>query len=451
MASGPPPYGRWDPANCRRAPATVVKPFGRRQCRWGQSVIGHAWRVIRWSPAKTLSDTGVDSNLGDMSASQDGRRITVSFLALKNYKHVLQTSSSANGGVDWGRAVSVSDETANASGPALASSTDGTKVALVWMRSTPALHPVTSVSKDAGAHWTQPSDLSDSIASAPHVASSANGRRLTTLWWELTTGSSVKPVTRSSTDGGATWGPKTDAAPATSNPMQSQLLASSDGTKLVHVWKANGALKAARGLLPTPSFAADPLDFGSQTVGTTAERTLTVHNTGTAPLTVDDVRVEGGQFSLASNSCVTVAPSGSCGVVVRYTPTAQGAATGSVVFTDSTLAETNSVALSGSGTAIPAVSLKVKATGGHKIPAGKRTVLVSKVTTDGKASVKTSCKVKGKKAAKKVCKFKVKGTKVSAKPKCKKGLQIGVTVKGTATDRTPATWTKTWKLKKCKV
>ena len=56
-----------------------------------------------------------------------------------------------------------------------------------------------------------------------------------------------------------------------------------------------------------------------------------------------------------------------------------------------------------------------------------------------------------KKAAKKVCKFKVKGTKVSAKPKCKRGLQIGVTVKGTATDRTPATWTKTWKLKKCKV
>ncbi len=56
-----------------------------------------------WSPAKTLSDTGVDSNMGDMIASQDGRRITVSFLALKNYKHVLQTSSSANGGADWGR------------------------------------------------------------------------------------------------------------------------------------------------------------------------------------------------------------------------------------------------------------------------------------------------------------------------------------------------------------
>lgn len=64
------------------------------------------------------------------------------------------------------------------------------------------------------------------------------------------------------------------------------------------------------------------LDFGVITVGSSLQKTLTIRNTGTAPLVIGAVTFEGTGFTLAGGSPagVTIPAGGSRDVAVRYTP-----------------------------------------------------------------------------------------------------------------------------------
>lgn len=103
------------------------------------------------------------------------------------------------------------------------------------------------------------------------------------------------------------------------------------------------------------STAAGPGGFGSQTVGTIgAPRTVTITNSGAAPLRVTSVRSDSDDFIVSGESCVgaAIAAGAACSARVRFAPTAAGARAGTLTVAGNTAAPAT-VALSGTG-AVPA-------------------------------------------------------------------------------------------------
>ncbi len=98
------------------------------------------------------------------------------------------------------------------------------------------------------------------------------------------------------------------------------------------------------------TLSTSSLSFGTVTVGTTsASKSVTLTNHLSVALTLSPVTVSAG-FNIASNTCgATVAAGGTCSVGVTFTPTATGAATGTLTFTDSAANSPQTVTLSGTG------------------------------------------------------------------------------------------------------
>jgi Abnormal spindle-like microcephaly-assoc'd, ASPM-SPD-2-Hydin len=93
------------------------------------------------------------------------------------------------------------------------------------------------------------------------------------------------------------------------------------------------------------------IDFGGVPSGTSSpEEQITAENAGGAAVPIASLSVS-GPFELASNSCGTtsLAPHSDCQMTVRFKPTSAGAATGTLTLVDS--AGTQTVRLSGTGTA----------------------------------------------------------------------------------------------------
>jgi hypothetical protein len=75
-------------------------------------------------------------------------------------------------------------------------------------------------------------------------------------------------------------------------------------------------------------------------------------NTGTATLNISNIGIS-GDFAISAKTCgSTVAAGASCTVNVTFTPTAIGTRTASLTFTDDASPATQTVALTGVGTAI---------------------------------------------------------------------------------------------------
>jgi hypothetical protein len=99
-----------------------------------------------------------------------------------------------------------------------------------------------------------------------------------------------------------------------------------------------GAAYVFTGSFATPTASVSPsnLTFGPRTVSTTSSpQTITVANSGTAPLHVTSVGVT-GQFTSTQN-CVSaspIPPGGSCSESVAFAPLSVGLLTGALTFTD---------------------------------------------------------------------------------------------------------------------
>jgi hypothetical protein len=112
------------------------------------------------------------------------------------------------------------------------------------------------------------------------------------------------------------------------------------------------------------------LNFGSQPVGTPGNiQSLTITNTGTAPLMISSLTLTGGsrgEFTLATDSGESLlAPGASRSLGARFTPAAPGSRSASLVITDNAAGSPHSVALAGTGiNPAPAApgSLAVRAT-----------------------------------------------------------------------------------------
>ena len=108
------------------------------------------------------------------------------------------------------------------------------------------------------------------------------------------------------------------------------------------------------GIQPNISFTPPSISFPNQQVGTTSgPQTLTLANTGTAPLTISSIAPTGtnaGDFQLINNNCITtVAPNVTCTLQVTFTPTGVGPRSASLTFTDNAPNSPQSVPLSGTG------------------------------------------------------------------------------------------------------
>src|SRR5439155_6112137 len=108
------------------------------------------------------------------------------------------------------------------------------------------------------------------------------------------------------------------------------------------------------GIVPLAVLSATTLPFGSQTVGSSIEQTITLTNTGSAPLIIRQVNLSGANtsdFMKVTDKCTgSVLQTGdSCSVKVRFSPTAIGSRSASLTFSDNADNSPQSVLLTGSG------------------------------------------------------------------------------------------------------
>jgi hypothetical protein len=104
---------------------------------------------------------------------------------------------------------------------------------------------------------------------------------------------------------------------------------------------------------PAPAVTVDPalIDFGEHEVGTgSTPRTVTVTNSGTAPLSITSV-IPSGDFDIVGDLCSanSLLPGGSCTFSVRFTPTVEGPRSGEVSITSNAASSPHRVMLSGTG------------------------------------------------------------------------------------------------------
>jgi Abnormal spindle-like microcephaly-assoc'd, ASPM-SPD-2-Hydin/Cytochrome C oxidase, cbb3-type, subunit III len=120
------------------------------------------------------------------------------------------------------------------------------------------------------------------------------------------------------------------------------------------------ALSGTGAAAPTAAvgLSGTSLAFGSLQVGmTSAAQTVTLTNTGTAPLTISGITLGGTNATdfMRSGTCVagSVAAGASCTLSATFTPAAIGTRAASISVASNAAGSPHSVALSGSGTAAP--------------------------------------------------------------------------------------------------
>ena len=117
------------------------------------------------------------------------------------------------------------------------------------------------------------------------------------------------------------------------------------------------------GLGSSMALTGAPLSFGNQLVQTTsAAKTVTVTNTGTAAITMGTITLtDTTDYTLATNTCPasgkTLAGGASCTISVTFGPKSTGSKRGSVVINDSDPSTPQLIGLSGIGTSNVSLSL----------------------------------------------------------------------------------------------
>lgn len=94
------------------------------------------------------------------------------------------------------------------------------------------------------------------------------------------------------------------------------------------------------------------LTFPKTPIGQTSTASVTLTNTGTATLNIDQITVL-GNFAVQTNSCGTQLPAGNnCSLTLAFTPTVKNSQTGTLQLTDNAPDNPQKVALTGTGTSL---------------------------------------------------------------------------------------------------
>ena len=102
--------------------------------------------------------------------------------------------------------------------------------------------------------------------------------------------------------------------------------------------------------IPTINLTTTSLSFGTVTVGTSAQRTFTVQNIGTAALVVSSVTTSNIQFSVSQYS-FSIGAGGSQTITVTFTPAAFGSFSGTIILTHNAAGSPSTISVSGWGVA----------------------------------------------------------------------------------------------------
>ncbi|MDO8262344.1 MAG: choice-of-anchor D domain-containing protein [Gallionella sp.] len=117
---------------------------------------------------------------------------------------------------------------------------------------------------------------------------------------------------------------------------------------------SNTALGVA---IPTVSLNPTALAFAIQGVGTTsASKTVTLNNTGDGALNITTIAAT-GDYGVTHNCGTGLGAGGFCTLSVTFTPAAAGARSGSIVITSDAASSPDTITLSGTGVAVPVVTL----------------------------------------------------------------------------------------------
>src|SRR5581483_9218849 len=101
--------------------------------------------------------------------------------------------------------------------------------------------------------------------------------------------------------------------------------------------------------------SANPLRFGTQTVGTTSPvMSSNLTNTGSTPLTISSILVGGVDYAKGTTCTTTLAPGANCIISAKFTPTATGTRYGTITVTDSDGSSPQVLSLTGVGTQVSA-------------------------------------------------------------------------------------------------
>jgi hypothetical protein len=112
----------------------------------------------------------------------------------------------------------------------------------------------------------------------------------------------------------------------------------------------------AEAAAPAVTFTPTSLTFGAQAVGTTsAAQSVTVTNTGDAPLFINSAATRGANpldFTQVGDGCsgLTLAPATSCSVSITFKPTTTGTRSATLIVTDNAANSPQTVPITGMGT-----------------------------------------------------------------------------------------------------
>ncbi|WP_254063656.1 choice-of-anchor D domain-containing protein [Granulicella sp. S190] len=222
-----------------------------------------------------------------------------------------------------------------------------------------AAHVYRSV--DAGAHW---SNISSNLPDAPANSVLVDPNDANTLYIAMDTGVYVTTdvTTCAAANCWSVYGTSLPNAPvvglaaapamATGDGRTGELRAATYGRGLWQIPLVTAAIAAQ----PTISLNPTSLTYSSQSIGTaSAIQTITVTNTGVAPLTVSLVGVSGDFNEINNCIGVPIAINLTCTIQVRFLPAATGSRTGVLTVYGNVAGGQATAALSGTG--LPAAAI----------------------------------------------------------------------------------------------
>ncbi len=151
------------------------------------------------------------------------------------------------------------------------------------------------------------------------------------------------------------------------------------------------ALSGTGVALPALSVSPTSLGFGSVTVGTKSSLEVTLTNSGTTSLTVSKISSTGTGFGFSSPSLpLTLAAGAHTSVSVTFSPTSTVSYSGQVSVVSTASTSTVDVPLSGTGAAVPTLSVNPNSLSFGSVTVGTQIVLPIILTNTGNESISVS-------------------------------------------------------------
>ncbi|MEP1471610.1 MAG: choice-of-anchor D domain-containing protein [Halieaceae bacterium] len=132
----------------------------------------------------------------------------------------------------------------------------------------------------------------------------------------------------------------------------------------------------------TPSTS---LDFGPETIGgTSAPQTVTVTNSGNAPLNIGSITDDDpADFPLSNNCGGTLAAGATCDITVNFTPTRRGNISGTLTLNSSAAVSPQKLVLTGIGNAPAALAVNPASLDFAGVATGSSTILPATISNTG--------------------------------------------------------------------